>query len=102
MDTRHPRSRHQTAIARSRRVGKANGSRECAPDGVPTIFSSTPLSLYGGHGARAPLPTLRLAFGTAAAGRRRRQHGGELMPTSGLRRAWLAACLVLALCSAAA
>jgi hypothetical protein len=26
-------------------VGKANGSRKCAPDGVPTIFSPTPLSL---------------------------------------------------------
>jgi hypothetical protein len=33
-------------------VGKANGSRECAPDDklrVPTIFKK------GGHGASAPL-----------------------------------------------
>jgi hypothetical protein len=34
------------------RVGKANGSREGAPVGVPTI------DFNGGHGARAPLPTL--------------------------------------------
>ena len=42
-----------------RRVGKATGSRECAPDDrlrVPTIEVAT---LDGGHGAHAPLPTLR-------------------------------------------
>jgi hypothetical protein len=40
-----------------RRVGKANGSRERAPDDrlrVPTFASTT---LDGGHGAYAPLPT---------------------------------------------
>jgi hypothetical protein len=47
---------------RNRRVGKANGSRECAPDGklrAPTIQDSDP-AIDGGHGADAPLPTLRL------------------------------------------
>ncbi len=41
-----------------RRVGKANGSRECAPDDklrVPTTACN------GGHGASAPLPTLHPA-----------------------------------------
>jgi hypothetical protein len=41
-------------------VGKANGSRECAPDGAPTIQREDVRSKNGGHGARAPLPTLRL------------------------------------------
>jgi hypothetical protein len=44
-------------------VGKANGSRECAPDDelrVPTtINASADVFLCGGHGARAPLPTLQ-------------------------------------------
>ena len=42
------------------RVGKANGSRECAPDDklrVPTIQNRDRIS--GGHGASAPLPTLQ-------------------------------------------
>ncbi len=42
-----------------RRVGKANGSRECAPDDrlrVPTIASNTGSLDHGGHGASAPLP----------------------------------------------
>jgi hypothetical protein len=50
----------RVAICGNRRVGKANGSRERAPDDrlrVPTIASR---ALDGGHGARAPLPTLRL------------------------------------------
>src|SRR5580704_3950527 len=52
----------------NRRVGKANGSRECAPDdcfvgwakrSVPIILTE-PMEMDGGHGAkRAPLPTLR-------------------------------------------
>jgi hypothetical protein len=42
-------------------VGKANGPRERAPDGVPTIGDTwCAQSKDGGHGARAPLPTLRL------------------------------------------
>jgi hypothetical protein len=43
-------------------VGKATGSRECAPDDklrVPTI--QQPTLHRGGHGARAPLPTLRIS-----------------------------------------
>src|SRR5882724_10404953 len=41
-------------------MGKANGSRECAPDGklrVPTRLWVSRMN--GGHGADAPLPTLR-------------------------------------------
>jgi hypothetical protein len=43
-----------------RRVGKANGSRERAPDDrlrVPT--TKVTLSRDGGHGANAPLPILQ-------------------------------------------
>ena len=44
-----------------RRVGKANGSRERAPDDrlrVPTITND---AFNGGHGAIAPLPTLQFS-----------------------------------------
>jgi hypothetical protein len=44
---------------RNRRVGKVNGSRERAPDGVPTIHALA-RNKDGGHGASAPLPTLLL------------------------------------------
>jgi hypothetical protein len=50
----------QSIFRQNRRVGKANGSRECAPDDklrVPTIQRE---HLDGGHGASAPLPTLGL------------------------------------------
>jgi len=46
-------------------MGKANGSRECAPDDklrVPTNFG---IRENGGHGASAPLPTLRFRFAGA-------------------------------------
>ena len=44
-------------------MGKANGSRECAPENrlrVPTIQDDD-LEIDGGHGAIAPLPTLVIA-----------------------------------------
>jgi hypothetical protein len=44
-------------------VGKANGSRECAPDDrlrVPTITNNGARS--GGHGASAPLPPYKNKF----------------------------------------
>ena len=45
-----------------RRVGKANGSRERAPDGKLRVPTKTFLSTQkeGGHGASAPLPTLQV------------------------------------------
>jgi hypothetical protein len=57
------------AVRANRRVGKANGSRECAPNGVPTIQRQDVRSKNGGHGADAPLPTLRIQ---SAAERQRR------------------------------
>src|ERR1700754_2075210 len=43
-----------------RRVGKANGSRECAPDGVPTTTNaSSDAFQVVGTGASAPLPALQ-------------------------------------------
>jgi hypothetical protein len=42
---------------RLRRVGEANGSRERAPDDKLRAPTTT---CNGGHGTRAPLPTLRL------------------------------------------
>jgi hypothetical protein len=41
-----------------RRVGKANGSRERASDGVPTTFNSGVDEVVG-TARRAPLPTLQ-------------------------------------------
>jgi hypothetical protein len=41
-------------------VGKANGPRECAPDGVPTIQREDVRKKMVGTAPRAPLPTLRL------------------------------------------
>jgi hypothetical protein len=35
------------------RVGKANASRQCAPDGVPTIQREDIDSKDGGHGAKS-------------------------------------------------
>jgi hypothetical protein len=39
---------------------KPTGRTKCVPDGVPTILRGAPS--FGGHGARAPLPTLRSAL----------------------------------------
>jgi hypothetical protein len=63
MNKRHPSTfppRSGVFLVSLRRVGKANGSRECAPDGVPTMQTMYS-TRDGGHGARAPLPTLRFA-----------------------------------------
>jgi hypothetical protein len=52
----------ERASCKVRRVGKANGSRERAPDDrlrVPTSQSLIHCLNNGGHGASAPLPTLR-------------------------------------------
>jgi hypothetical protein len=44
-------------------VGKANGSRECASGGVPTIQREGVRFKNGGHAPRAPLATLRSIAG---------------------------------------
>jgi predicted secreted protein len=47
-------------------VGKANGSRECAPDGVPTIQDNE-RAIMVGTAQSAPLPTLRAFLAAIAA-----------------------------------
>jgi hypothetical protein len=42
-------------------VGKANGSRECVPDGVPTIQQRRSIEKMVGTARRAPCPPYALA-----------------------------------------
>jgi hypothetical protein len=72
--------------AASPRGGQSRRSRECAPNGVPTIFRQNRVPIMVGTARSAPLPTLRLLQSASRADPTRygREKGRCLAPPAGI------------------